>query len=335
LIGLGAAVLVSAAALDYHAWRDRIHAARPDVLSYMPPEADTVIYADLGALRDSPFLAQLKVLAQSPGTDPEYADFTQATGFDYARDLDRAALAVISQDRQRVLFVVADGSFNHGKIIAYALKSGKREMASGRELFRTPLSGTSKWATFTFLSAGRMALTDGEDLGAFASYLTGEPNYLANEPWRERFARLAGSPVFLVSSLSGGNNATLTAHSVGGLRSEQLGTLAGSLRWGTVALRPDGDSLRVIAEAECASDDSARQLSGVASGLTLFAGAVLADPKTRRQLDPGALVALEEMLRTADVSRIDRGETKGVRLVFSVTSRALDAVRRLNRSALQ
>jgi len=332
LLGLGVTLLIVALVLGYHEWQGRIHAVRPAVLSYMPAGGDTVIYADLTALRHSPFLARLLSLAPSAGMDADYAGFVQATGFDYARDLDRAALAVIGHGQRRVLFAVADGRFDYGKITAYALKTGRREMIGGYELFRTPMSGASKEATFSFLSPGRIALTDGQDMTAFVSFFTPQADNPGSQPWHERFVRLAGSPVFLVSSLSASNGAMLATRPASGFRSEQLGTFAGSLRWGTVGLRPDGDALRIVAEAECANDESASRLSDTASGLTLFARAQLTDPKTQRQLDPETLAALEEMLRTVDISRIDRGETKGVRLVFSVTTRVLDAAARLNRT---
>lgn len=335
LTGFGAALLIVGAAFGYYCWEGRGHGAAPGLLNFMPPEATTVVYADLGALRDSPFLTELLALAPSPTTDRDYAKFVQETGFDYERDLDRAAVAVTSQGRERVVLAVADGRFDRGKIVAYALKSGKREIIGGREVFRTPISGSTKWMAFTFLSQDRLGLTDAPDLGAFARSLAPQRDNPANAPWRERFTRLAGSPVFLVSSLNAPSGGALVGEATPtfGLRSERLGELAAHLRWGTVALRPEGNSLRVVAEAECADEDRARQLSGVASGLSILAGAALADPKTRRQLDAETLAALDEMLKTVDISRIDRGEAKAVRVVFFVTSRVLKAVQRLTQPA--
>ncbi|MGA2484097.1 MAG: hypothetical protein ABSF92_13365 [Candidatus Acidiferrales bacterium] len=332
-IGFGAGLLLAAVALGYFSWRGRYQGARPELLSFMPPEANTVAYADLGALRDSRFLAELLALAPSPGTDRDYAEFVRETGFDYARDLNRVALAVMGQGRDRVVLAVADGHFDQDKIVAYAVKSGKREMVGGRETFRTSIDGSAKWVTIAFLSPNRIALTDGQDLSAFAAYLIPPRDNPANAPWRERFRRLAGSPVFAVSQLGVPDGAALAGQPAGGLRFEQLAALSESLRWGTVALRPQGDSLLVVAEAECANEDSARKLSDEVSALATLAGMMLANPKTRRQLDADTLAALDEMLKSVEVSRIDRGETKAVRIVFPVTSRALEAARQLSRSA--
>jgi hypothetical protein len=58
-----------------------------------------------------------------------------------------------------------------------------------------------------------------------------------------------------------------------------------------------------------------------------MAQAGLNSPQVRQQLNPQAREAYVEMLKSADVSRIDRGETKSVRLVFEVSSTLLNAAR--------
>ncbi len=59
----------------------------------------------------------------------------------------------------------------------------------------------------------------------------------------------------------------------------------------------------------------------------ILAQAGLNGAKTRQQLDPAAREAYLEFLKGADVSKIDRGETKAVRLVFEITPRFLDVAR--------
>jgi hypothetical protein len=54
----------------------------------------------------------------------------------------------------------------------------------------------------------------------------------------------------------------------------------------------------------------------------------LNDSKTRKQLDPAVREAYLELVKGADVSRIDRGKTKAVRLVFEMTPKFLEAARR-------
>jgi hypothetical protein len=57
----------------------------------------------------------------------------------------------------------------------------------------------------------------------------------------------------------------------------------------------------------------------------MLAQAGLSGPQTRQQLDPRIRDAYLELIKGADVSRLDRGETKSVRLVFDVTPKLLEA----------
>jgi hypothetical protein len=145
--------------------------------------------------------------------------------------------------------------------------------------------------------------------------------------WRTRFKRLAGSPVFVVIRKDAGTGNALAEHAPGGLRSPQLSALLDQLPWITLAGKPDGDRLRVVAEGECAEDATARQLSDVLNGVLVLAQAGLNGANTRKQLDPAVREAYLELVKGADVSRIDRGETKTVRLVFDVTPKFLEAAR--------
>jgi hypothetical protein len=68
-------------------------------------------------------------------------------------------------------------------------------------------------------------------------------------------------------------------------------------------------------------------LSEVLNGLLVLAQAGLSDQKMRQQLQPDVREAYLEMLKSADVSQIDRGETKSVRLMFDLTPKFLEAAR--------
>ena len=61
------------------------------------------------------------------------------------------------------------------------------------------------------------------------------------------------------------------------------------------------------------------------NGILLMAQAGLNGPRIRTQLDPQSREAYLQLLKTADVSRIDRRETKSVRLVFDLTPSFLTA----------
>src|SRR5258706_502997 len=146
--------------------------------------------------------------------------------------------------------------------------------------------------------------------------------------WRARFERLAGSPVFAVIRQDAAVGAALAAQAPGGLRSPQLSTLLDQLQWITLAGKPENDRLRVVAEGECAAEATARQLVDVMNGVVILAQGGLNDAKTRQRLDPAMREAYLELLKSADVSKIDRGDTKSVRLVFEITPAFLEAARK-------
>lgn len=317
--------MVAAIALyAYRQWGGARSVAREELLAQMPADASAVFYADLDALRQSPFLAAIYKWAPQPAADPDYSRFVQSTGFDYERDLHRFGLAIRKRGQDSVLFAVADGRFDRGKISAYAAQTGTRENRNGREIFSISQTGTSRRLSFTFLRDSRIALTDGTELESFLS----APRHDADtQAWQERFRRLAGSPVFAVIRQDAAVSTALSAHAPGGLQSPQLSAFVDQLQWITVAAKPESDRMRVVVEGECSSDATSRQLSDLLNGVLALAQAGLAGPKIRGQLEPQLREAYLELLKSADVSRMDRGETKSVRLMFDVTPNLLEVAR--------
>lgn len=326
IVGAVAVALVIGASLfyGYQRWSNSADETRNEMLARLPSDASTVLFLDFDALRQSPFLAELYKWAPQAKVDADYTQFLQATGFNYERDLNRIAIAVLDRAPESMLFAVADGKFDRKKISRYALQTGTRESRNGREIFSAPLSGSSHKITFTFLRSDRIALTNGPAGLELPSPTSSDSDAQA---WRERFRRLAGSPIFAVMRQNGGIGSVLSAQAPGGLRSPQLSGLIDQLEWITVAGKPDGDRLRVVIEGESASDAPARQLSDVINGLLVIAQAGLSEPKMRQQLQPDAREAYLEILKSADVSQIDRGQTKSVRLVFDLTPQFLEAAR--------
>ena len=122
--------------------------------------------------------------------------------------------------------------------------------------------------------------------------------------------------------------AALAQRAPGGWQSPQLSTLLDQLQWITIAGKPEGDRLQVVTEGECRVDTPQRaSWPTCLNGVLLLAQAGLNGPQVRQQLDPQAREAYLEMLKSADVSRIDRGETKSVRLVIDITPKFLQAAR--------
>lgn len=308
----------------YHNWRSKT--SNPEeLLTLMPSNATGVAYVDLQALRKSPFLAELYAWAPQPGVDADYAEFMKATGFNYEKDLDRTAIGVWEFPRETLFLALVDGRFDRKKITGYAMQSGSRVIEGSREIFSVPVKGGVRRILFTFLQDNRIAITDQPNLSKILS--TNPKEAVDAAEWRMRFGRLAGSPVFTVIHQEAGTGGALAGQAPSGLRSPQLSALLDQVQWFTVAGKPQGDWLDVVIEGECANENTAQQLADLLNGVLVLAQAGLNGSKTRNGLDPGARDAYLELIRRAEVSRIDRGETKSVRLVFEVSPKFLQAVR--------
>lgn len=323
-----AAALVTLSGVGFYVYQRRgvsNSSGRDDLLDRMPADSSAVVFADLAELRSSPFVAQLFAWAPQPEPDVDYARFLNETGFHYERDLDRLAIAFQKDGQDSSFFAVADGRFDRQRISALANKSGTVEKRGSRETFAIPESGAAKKIYLAFLSNNRIALTDRADL---VSTLAAKKRSDANLEWRSRFERLGGSPVFAVIRQEAARGEALTERAPGGFSSPQLSAAVDQLDWITLAGKPENDRLHVVAEGECASDDTARQLADLLNGVVALAEAGLNDAKTRQQLDPSLREAYLELLKSADVSKIDRGDTKSVRLAFEITQAFLEAARR-------
>lgn len=319
-------VLLGAAAFyGYQKWTTNSTHARTDVLGMMPADASAVLFVDFSELRTAPFMTQLYAWAPKPQADLDYAQFIKDTGFDYERDLERIAIAITKREQDSALFAIADGKFDRQKISAFVMKNGMASKNDGYEVFSVPVSGSTKKIFFTFLRNDRIALTDGPSIDAALGALRHRED---NTEWILRFERLGGSPVFAVIRQDAAAGAMLAAQAPGGLRSPQLSMLLDQLQWITIAGKPENDRLRVVAEGESAAEATTRQLADLLNGVVILAEAGLNDAKTRQQLDPAARAAYLELLKSADVSKIDRGDTQSVRLTFEITRGFLGSVRR-------
>ena len=348
-IALLLAAILTAAALYYG--HRRSNAAQgvvlPELISLAPADASYLFYADLAALRSSPFLTHLLAPGPAAAQDREYAEFVRATGFDYARDLDRVVLALRPGLPGLGTVALAEGRFDREKISGYALRSGKLERQSGVKVYVVPADvpaatraqspvrqapgaglNSGRVIAFAFLDppssssgqAHRIVLADGPSLGC----LLAPPkrgNALA-PAMRERVSRVAGSALFGVGQVG-----PVPEHfSFGGIRSDQLANLVRSLRWFTLAAHPEGEHLRVTVEGECDTAESARQLAGTLDGLRLLGEAALADPGTRQRLEPQTAALLATLVRMLRVSRDDQGERHSVRLTLDLTPEMLGSL---------
>jgi len=320
LVGIAA---IGAAVLLYR-WHRPLPGASggpmPDLLSRLPADAPVVAYIDVAALKrlqGSPLAAILGLAGENPREDRDYQDFVRDTGFDYTRDLDRAAVAFWPSSAPTTprgaadnrTLAVADGRFDQAKIKAYALRTGKLVAAGGRSFYAVP--GDPPVA-LEFLTPTRIALTSGPDAAKLLSTPNSAPR---NAAMQERIDRVAGAPIFAVARTD-----NLPASFYDGLRSApQFENVARSVQGLMLAGQPDGELIHVTLDAECDSMKNAVELATVVDGLRLLGSMALADPKARAQMTKQQAALLTAVLNQAKVTNQDRI----VRLTLDVTPEML------------
>ena len=323
LISVTTVFLLAGLLLAVHFSRSDL-SAREHLLQLVPADATGVIYADFDELRASPLLAELYAWAPHSIEDSEYAQFVHDTEFSYERDLQRVVVSISSHGTSTNIFAVADGKFDRNKIEAFFGRNGKFTQQGKWKVFRLNAAANEKPFLFTFLSDDRVAFANYED---FSAALSAAPSDSDHAEWNSRFERLAGSPVFAVIHQDPEMQNALNAVAPGGFQSPQLSALLAQLQWISIAGKPDGDQLRVIADGESVTPSVTSQLNEFLQGVLLLAQNGLNDPKLRQTMNPEERQAYLELLKSADVQKIDRGEWKSVRVLLEITPKFLDIAR--------
>jgi hypothetical protein len=315
------------AVLAWTVWFRHSSSAREELLSWMPATSQSVLYFDLREIHQATFFSELLSWAPKPDADAEYRRFVRDTGFNYETDLDRLAVDLEKHGAQDIFFAVAGGRFDPKKIKAYAVTAGATQNSGDATVFSVPVAGGASRVMFKFLRDDRVAFTNGPDLAALlVSAASGD-----RADWQSRFSRLAGSPIFAVVSKDGLRNifaADSPAQGMaprvpGGFSSPQLATLLQQMQWLTIAGKPENDRLKIVAEGESLDENSARQLADLLNGVVLLARTGLGGTR----IDPATRESYLTLLRSVQVSRIDRADTKSVRLMFDVTPQLLKSAR--------
>jgi hypothetical protein len=293
----------------------------PDIMSLLPPDAPVVIYIDAAALRGlqgSPLAAVLGLTSPSPQQDRDYADFVRDTGFDYERDLDRAAVAFwpagmatpanpLGDDR---VLVVADGRFDQRKIEAYALRSGRVETHGAQSFYEVPGKPP---VSFQFLSAGRIAIASGKNADTMLA--------LSNSPARDpamqsRIDRVAGAPVFAVARMDNLPNSFYSNFH----NAPQADKFVRSIRALSLSGKPQGDGILMALDAECDSMKNAFEISTLLDGLRLFGSMALSDPRTNNGMTKEQTAFAKAFLKHLEITHQDRW----VRLTLNITPEMLN-----------
>lgn len=274
----------------------------PDLLSALPAGAPTLIYLDLAAVRASSFYKHRPDKGPIAIPNQEYADFVRSTGFDFEKDLDRVVVAswpAPSGKEPAKNVVIAEGRFDRAKIRDYAAQKGKLDHQQGREVFLFPAKDRTGMSSITFLDDHRIALVAGPSVAPLFAANSNDP---AADPARERAARVDGAAIFMISRVPPIPDNAI-AGGMQGAASAQLMSLARSVQWVTLALRPEGDDVRISLEGECDNSTNAQQIKSALELLRMFGRAGLESPKTRQSMDPSVLATLETLLSSAEVTQ--------------------------------
>ena len=301
--------------------------ARGQFLRFVPVDATSVIFVDLDELRTSPFLRELKSWVPRVAEDSDYAQFVRDTGFDYERDLGKVFVAFSNRGATSSKLILAEGNFDRSKIEAYLSRTGKVVQQGSLKVYQLPAPAGGKTFCVTLFSARRIAITDSANLFAALSDAVRDAG---RAEWQVRFDRVAGSPAFAVIRQDPALQQALSSATPGGFRSPQLATLLDQMQWISLAAKPDGQLLRLVIEGEVSSAAVATQTSAFLQGIQLLAQNGLNDAKLRQQMDPDEREAYLELLTSADIQKLDRGDSKSVRLALTVTPKFLAIMKSQN-----
>lgn len=297
--------------------------APPDLLSELPADAPAVGFIDvasLRALKNSPLAGLLGLT--SPGgseADQEYKEFVRQTGFDYTRDLDKAAIAFWPHSfavepgsgigENRVL-TVADGRFDQQKIKAYALRTGKIVPSTNPAVYEVPGNPT---IFFQFLSPTRIAIASGNNARhLLAESLSPSPR---DPVMKARLNRVAGAPIFAVARTDNLPQSFYANFA----NAPQLEKLARSVRGLSLAGKPAGNNIAAALDAECDSVKNAFEISTLLDGFRMVGSMALSDPKALKQMTKEQAAFVQALIRQLNITRQDRW----VRLHLDITPEML------------
>jgi hypothetical protein len=80
-------------------------------------------------------------------------------------------------------------------------------------------------------------------------------------------------------------------------------SLARSVQWVTLAVRPECDNLRISLEGECDNSTDALQLKSALELMRMFARAGLENSKPNQSMDKATLAMLQTVLTSAEVTQ--------------------------------
>jgi hypothetical protein len=318
-LALGIATVLALALLPVFRFSGRnSDSARAPLLAFVAADATAVIFVDVEELRSSPLLPTLSSWAPHPAEDSDYTEFVADTGFNYERDLSQVFVRISSQGGRSSTLVLAEGKFDRQKIEAYLGRNSLPVKQGNLTIFHAPGKAGAKPTSLAFLSDRRIAIADSENLSQALSPHNPKSD---RADWQVRFNRLAGSPIFAVVRQDP------TLQNVVANQSPQLAAFIGQLPWVTLAAKPEGGILRVVAEGETVTETASTQLRDFLLGIQLLVEGGLNDAKLRQQMNPAERAAYLDLLKGTEIEKVTRGEVKSVRIVCSITPEFLEVAK--------
>jgi hypothetical protein len=183
----------------------RKHAA-PDAVRLLP-NADAILYVNLEPVR------LLTDLGKKPPKDrePEYEDFVRQTGFEFERDLNRAALAIHyghtpgNREAETRYSEILQGQFDNQKVSQYLRKLSRGvERYNDFDIYVVPLEGRTLRVVLLGVDTAAASNTEGTDAihGMVDRYKQAALPFPGPEVVRDYYARVPlGSVVWTIAHI--------------------------------------------------------------------------------------------------------------------------------------
>lgn len=236
--------------------RPAFEARSIDQLAWLPAESGLVAGVDVAVVRRQEWLVgMLDEVAGAETATPDYQAFVQATGFDYARDLDRLWLGLFGASDLPTVVGVAEGRFDRARITAHALRQNTRVLERGGvQIYEVETEHRPpRHFAFAFLDESYLAFgSDGRAVAQVVDCWQGRAAGVGADPARraevERLA--AGQAIWAVDELAKWQPQFLR-------QQKELLAVVSRLAVGS-RVGPDG--LALEAEALCQEPQQARRL---------------------------------------------------------------------------
>jgi hypothetical protein len=287
----------------------------PAELSYVPPDAALVAYADVKNVMTSQFRDRVREMI--PEQDRGQAEFQKETGIDIERDIDHVVACVVAKDGGDGGLVLARGRFDttqletlareHGGLVTEY--KGKRLIMSSRRHGEAGVDG--RRAGLAFLEPGVVALGDEATIQrSIDAALTGQ-SVTGNEAMMKLVGEIEGD----ANAWAVGRFDALAHHAK--LPSEVSQKIP-QVQWFSANARING-GLSGSVRVEAVNEEAAKNLRDVVTGFFALA-----------RMQASSEPAIQGMLQTLQLS----GTGTTVMVSFTIPSEVLDAFAKIGKKQM-